>query len=170
MKITVIGRKIEVDTKVKDYIEKKYRKFDKFFNEDADATVKLSLERGRHIAETTISYGGMIFRSQQENGDVFAAIDLSVDVLERQITKHKARLSKKLRENAFDALPTEPEAPEYKLIKTKRFDMKPIDVDEAILQMELLDHQFFVFKNITDNTVQVVYKRNDGNYGLIVAN
>jgi len=174
MKITVTGRKVEVNDAIEKYIEKKYRKFNKFFDEDADVSVKLAIERGRHIVETTVVYKGIFFRTKQESPDMYSSVDSSVDALERQILKNKKRIAKQLNEDVFsdgeDIGGLSGFDEEYKLIKTKRFDMKPMDVDEAILQMELLEHKFFVFRNISNGEIQVVYKRNDGDYGLITAN
>ena len=139
--------------------------------------VTFSIERGRHIAEVTVRNNGMFYRVTESTGDMYASIDSAVASIERQIRKNKTRLEKRLREGVFDrevksadVLPAqeEEEEPDYKIVRTKRFSMKPMTPEEAVLQMNLLDHEFFAFKNRdADNAFSVVYKRKNGGYGLI---
>ncbi|MBR2404251.1 MAG: ribosome-associated translation inhibitor RaiA [Clostridia bacterium] len=170
MKITTIGRKITVTDGLKSYADKKLAKLDKFFADESTAQVTLSVQKDDHIIEVTIYHEGMIFRAEVRDADMYAAIDRVVDVLERQIRKQKTRLEKKLREGAFDT-PAEfgdyDEESEFKIVKTKKYESKPMSPEEAILQMNLLGHEFYIFNNAQTLDKEVVYKRKDGNYGLI---
>lgn len=170
MKITTTGRKIDVTAGLKGYAEKKLSKLDKFFNEGTTAQVTLSVQKDDHIIEVTIYHEGMIFRAEVRDADMYAAIDRVIDVLERQIRKQKTRLEKKLREGAFDEISNANdyvEEEEFKIVKTKKYENKPMSVEEAILQMNLLGHEFYIFNNAETLDKEVVYKRKDGNYGLI---
>ena len=173
MKITTTGRKIDITAGLKGYIEKKLTKLDKFFSDETSAQATLSVQKDDHIIEVTIYHEGMIFRAEVRDGDMYAAIDRVVDVLERQIRKQKTRLEKKLRAGAFDDLPSDFKyegETEFKVVKTKKYEAKPMSVEEAILQMNLLGHEFYVFSNADTNDKEVVYKRKDGKYGLIELN
>lgn len=170
MKITTTGRKIDITLGLKEYIEKKLSKLDKFFSEESTAQATLSVQKDDHIIEVTIYHDGMIFRAEVRDADMYASIDRVVDVLERQIRKQKTRLEKRLREGAFAEF--EPstdyvEEEEFKIVKTKKYENKPMSVEEAILQMNLLGHEFYIFNNAETLDKEVVYKRKDGNYGLI---
>ncbi len=176
MKISVRGKNIDATPALVDYAEKKLGKLDKHFEKTIDAQVVLSVIRDEHIVEVTMVLNGLILRGEESTGDMYASIDMVVDKLERQIKKYKTRMSKSLRQRgvrviseklaATEAIErSEEEAP--KVVKTKRFLLKPMSVEEAILQMDLLGHNFFVFTDADDDTVSVVYKRKDGNYGLI---
>jgi len=174
MKFIITGRKIDVTDGLRNRVHKKLGKLEKFFDEDTEVHVTLTVEKERHIVEVTIPFNGMILRAEEISQDMYNAIDRIVDTLERQIRKNKTRLEKKLRENAFvetvntDSEPMNvEEEKEFKVVKTKRFAVKPMHIEEAILQMNLLGHQFFVFSNAETDEVNVVYKRKDGNYGLI---
>ena len=171
MKFAFTGRKMEVSDALRAYTEKKLSKLDRFFSSDAEAQVTFHTERGRDTAEVTVRCANMFFRAQETANDMYGAIDSIVDMIERQIRKNKTRLEKKLRSGAFDpeapALPEETEET-YEVIRRKRFALKPMAVEEAILQMNLLGHAFYAFKNAEDeNRYCVVYRRNDGGYGLI---
>ena len=170
MKITITGRKIDITEGLKSYTTKKLDKLDKFFDDDSTAQVTLSVQKDDHIIEITVYHEGMIFRAEVRDNDMYACIDRVIDVLERQIRKQKTRLEKKLKSGAFDA-PTDfsdhDEEPEFKIVKTKKYESKPMSIDEAILQMNLLGHEFYIFNNAETNDKEVVYKRKDGNYGLI---
>ena len=170
MKITTTGRKIDITAGLKGYVEKKLAKLDKFFSEETAAQVTLSVQKDDHIIEVTIYHEGMIFRAEVRDADMYAAIDRVIDVLERQIRKQKTRLEKKLREGAFEG-PYDAndydEEEEFKIVKTKKYENKPMSVEEAILQMNLLGHEFYIFNNAETLDKEVVYKRKDGNYGLI---
>ncbi len=170
MKITITGRKIDVTEGLKSYATKKLSKLDKFFGEETNAKVTLSVQKDDHIIEITVYHEGMIFRAEVRDSDMYACIDKVIDVLERQIRKQKTRLEKKLREGAFDGQTDfggYDEEPEFKIVKTKKYENKPMSVEEAILQMNLLGHEFYIFNNSETSDKEVVYKRKDGNYGLI---
>lgn len=168
MNIKFTGRKIDVTQGLKDYSEKKLQRIEKFFPESAYATVTFSVQKDNHIAEITVYHESMIFRAEISNDDMYAAIDKAIDVLERQIRKQKTRLEKRLKTGAFvaDEVQIEEES-EFKIVKSKKYENKPMSAEEAILQMNLLGHAFYIFNNAETNDKCVVYKRKDGNYGLI---
>ena len=173
MKITTTGRKIDVTEGLKSYIEKKLSKLEKFFNESTLAQVTLSVQKDDHIIEVTVHHEGMIFRAEVREPDMYSAIDKVADVIERQIRKQKTRLEKRLRVGAFNDYAdsdTFAEEAEFKIVKTKKYENKPMSVEEAILQMNLLNHEFYIFNNAQTMDKEVVYKRKDGNYGLIELN
>lgn len=172
MKVNITGRKIDISAGMRSFTEKKLMKLDKFFDDAADAQVTLSVEKGRQTAELTIFYGGFVYRAEDTTEDMYASIDRAIDLIERQIRKNKTRLEKKLRDGAFTAaVPevTETEEKEFKIVKSKKHALKPMSPEEAILQMNLLGHEFFVFNNDETDKIDIVYKRKDGNYGLIEA-
>ena len=170
MKLNVIGRKLNVYEETKTLIAKKLEKLDKFFAEEGEATVTLSRKRGVSTMELTISAGGTLFRSEQDADDFREALDRCVDVIERQIRKNKTRLAKRLRAAAVPEMVafSEVEEDEEQIIRVKKFPLKPMSVDEAILQMNLLGHNFFMFMNDEERKICVVYTRKDGNYGGII--
>lgn len=174
MNFTFNARKMDVTDVLKAYAEKKLSKLDRFFANDSDAVVVFSSERGRYTSEVTVRSSNLLFRAQHTATDMYAVIDEIEEKIERQIRKNKTRLEKRLKNGAFERevgaeSVAEEEAEEnYDVVRVKRFALKPMDVEEAILQMNMLDHEFYVFKNINDeNRVCVVYKRNDGGVGLI---
>jgi putative sigma-54 modulation protein len=177
MKTIIRGENIEVTPALKDYVVKKLNKLEKYFETPptSEMYVTLSVARDRHQVEVTIPLTGVMLRAEEKAADMYASIDLVVDKLERQIRKHKTRVNRKLRQegglkNFFrdePALPPFEEEEDYQLVRTKRFTMKPMDVDEAILQMNMVGHSFFVFANSATEQVNVVYRRQDGKYGLI---
>ncbi len=173
MKFTYAERNFNFSDDLKAYAEKKLSKLDKFFKEDAEASVTARSERGRYCLEVTVKSNSMLFRAAVRDPDFYHAIDSAEATIDRQIRKNKTRLEKRLRDGAFErslapsSEPIEEEA-EFDIVRTKQFSIKPMTVEEAILQMNLLDHQFFVFKSVTSgNKFSVVYKRHDGGYGLI---
>jgi len=173
MKFVFTEKKTQVSSDLKSYAEKKVGKLDRFFKGETDAFITFDTERGREIAEVTVRSGGTYFRVKETTGDMFASIDSAVSAIEQQIRKNKSRLEKRLREGVFERdLKASPERgyaeDEFKVIRTKRFAIKPMNVDEAILQMNLLGHEFFMFRNHEDDGgFAVVYRRRDGGYGLI---
>lgn len=173
MKITVTGKNIEVTDALRDTVIRKISKLDKYFNPDVETQVTLSVQKNHHIIEVTIPFDGVILRGEESTDDMYASIDKVLDKLERQILKHKTRLERKLRENSLKGVDVKPgeaeDEEEYEplVVRTKKFAIKPMPVDEAILQMDLLGHSFFVFLNADTEEVNVVYKRKDGRYGLI---
>ena len=172
MKVIITGRKIDISAGMRSYTEKKLQKLDKFFDEAADAQVTLSVEKDRQTAELTIYFGGYVFRAEDTTDDMYTSIDRAIDLIERQIRKNKTRLEKKLRGGAFDAPSAsapETEEQEIRIVKSKKHALKPMSPEEAVLQMNLLGHEFFVFHNDETDKIDIVYKRKDGNYGLIEA-
>ncbi len=169
MKMTVSGKQMTVRPSLKELTEKKLAKFDRIFGDDAEAIVVYSCRHDLQYIEITVRSNGTLFRSE-EGADTFqTAIDRALDSLERQIRKNKTRLEKRLRPEAFAAIADdvdEEEEGEFR-IRTKTFAVKPMSVEEAILQMNLLDHQFFVFRDAETEAPCVVYRRKDGDYGLI---
>jgi putative sigma-54 modulation protein len=177
MKFNIRGQNIEVTESLKDYVEKKLSKLEKYFETPpaSDVTVTLSVIKGLQTVEVTIPLKGVMLRAEEKNNDMYASVDLVTDKLERQIRKHKTKVNRKIRQEGgirdilrVDA-PTqfEDEDEDYELVRTKSFMMKPMDIDEAILQMNMVGHSFFVFSNMDTEQVNVVYKRDDGKYGLI---
>lgn len=171
MKITVIGRKCTPRDSFKERAEKRLKKIEKFFGSDAKAKVTATVEKNEQIVEVTIFHDGYIFRSQERAQNMNDALDRCADSLVRQIRKNKTRVEKKLRQGAFEAYdaidPVEPED-DYDIVRSKEITLKPQSVEEAILQMNLLDHQFYVFLNSSNEKICVVYARKDGGYGLII--
>lgn len=173
MKITTIGRQMNVPEDLKELFEKKLRKFNKFFCDDAVAYITLSKKRNMEVLELTISSSGTLYRSEKESVTFNNALDEVIEAIERQIRKNKTRLEKRLREGAFVRESAEPalmpvqEEPEFN-IRVKTFSLKPMTPEEAILQMNLLGHTFFMFKDAGSGEVNVVYKRCDNDYGMIV--
>ncbi len=179
MRFTFTEKRLQVSEDLRKYAEKKIGKLDRFFKTEADASITFSIERGRCIAEVTIRNNGLFYRVSEITGDMYASIDSAAASIERQIRKNKTRLEKRLREGAFEreikpeAVPLDDsdedeEEPEFDVIRTKKFSIKPMTVEEAILQMNLLNHEFFVFKNEdSDGAFSVVYARKNGGYGLI---
>ena len=174
MRITISGKNVEVTNGLRSAIEKKLTKLDRYFNPDVTAHATLSVENYRQIVEVTIPFGGAILRGEESNTDMYAAIDLVADKMERQVRKQKTKLEKRKYGESlrFQSIPDferddKDEVNEPSIVKTKRFAIKPMSEEEAVLQMELLAHSFFVFQNADSSEVNVVYKRKDGNYGLI---
>ena len=177
MKFVFTDKKVNLPNKVHAYAEKKVGKLDRYFKADAEAAIVFSVEKGRNNVELTIRSGGTIIRVAESTSDMFATIDAAVSSVERRLRRNKTRLEKRLRQDAFtrsvDAEEISSFAPvndeeEYRIVRTKRFPIKPMTVDEAVLQMELVGHTFFAFKDVDqDGRFAVVYKRNDGDYGLI---
>ena len=177
MKFTFTCKKIPLNDSIKEYAEKKINKLDRYFPEEAEAFVTFAVEKtNRCVVELTIrAANGTLFRAQEEDrdGDMRGAIDEAVAFIDRRIRKNKTRLAKNLRADALVAtVPAEfdvVEEPEFEVLRTKRFTVKPMSTEEAILQMNLLDHSFYVFRNVTTEQINVVYRRNNGGYGLIEA-
>lgn len=169
MKVTIAAKKLNISQSFTDYAEQKLSaKLDRFFPEDAEAKITLAERRDLIILELTVKYNGIIYRAEQTARDKNDALDVTIDRIIRQIRKHKTKIEKSLRENAFSGLAPEPEETDYEVIRYKNFRMKPMTVEEAILQMNLLDHTFFMFKNAQTGVVNVVYKRDEGNYAVLV--
>lgn len=177
MKITINTKGIEISESFKAHIEKKLAKFDKYFRDEASAKVKVSKKPNLETVELTLMSGGTIFRSEQSDDTAMNALDTCVYAIERQIRKNKTALEKKLRQGVFvkgsDAYAPvsddieDVDEEQGTVVREKSFKLKPMSVDEAIMQMNLLEHSFFVYVSDRDGKVNVVYKRSDGNYGNI---
>ncbi len=174
MNIVVRGRNIEISEVMRNYVTKKLSKLERFFDRLMDATVNFTLERGRIKVESTLTASGIVIRGEAVGPDWRSALDEVMDKLERQVKRYKERLGKRgvLRREAvveFEKEEVEEPAlpPVDKVARVKEFVLRPMSIEDAILQMELLGHTFFIFKDLDKNKVQVVYKREDGNYGLI---
>lgn len=174
MKLNIRGSKLEVTDAIRSYIESKIAKLDKYFENPDELTANIVVKtRGiDQIAEVTIPIKRAVLRAEESNKDLYASIDFAVDKLERQIRKNKTRIKqqKTNRENIdvfIDFEVEETEIPTETIVKRKTIDMKPMSEEEAILQMNLVGHEFFVFKDADTNTDAVVYKRKDGNYGIL---
>lgn len=172
MKYLIRGEKVQVTDSIKDYIQEKLSKMDKYLDnpENIEAKILIKVKGVEQRVEVTIQTKGYFLRAEEAHSDLYAAIDLIIDKLERQFRKYKTKLLDKSRqENIQDSFDIE-EAVEEEIVKRKKIYLKPMDEEEAIMQMELLGHTFFVFKNIETDTICVIYKRHDGNYGLIETN
>ena len=177
MKFTFTEKRMDSSEDLRAYATRKIGKLDRFFKTESEAFVTFSIERGRFLAEITIQNNGMFYRASELTNDMYASIDSGVAAIERQIRRNKTRLEKRLREGALqerDAVPAfapqedEADEEEFKIVRNKHFAIKPMSAEEAILQMNLLDHEFFVFRNMdAEDAIAVVYKRKQGGYGLI---
>lgn len=174
MKVIVSGRNIDVTTAIRTQIENKLEKFDKFFKSDVEAHATVGSTKGTGSIEITIPLkNGAIIRAEEQDGDLYAALDMAVDKLSKQIKKHKTKLEKQYRSHdtiKFDAIPSLDDGEvevSHAIVKNKSFPVKPMGPEEAVLQMELLGHNFFVFLNGDTDEVNVVYARKDGRFGLI---
>lgn len=171
MKFIITGKNITLTDALKNTVEKKLSKLERYFGPDVEVHATLSIQKSNQIIEVTIPFNGIILRGEESTQDMYTSIDNVVEKLEKQIIKHKTKLERRVHEGTirFKNFPEHSDDYEddIKIVRTKRFAMKPMDVEEAVLQMELLGHSFFVFKSSDTDEVNVVYKRNDGNYGLI---
>ncbi|ADI02633.1 ribosome hibernation-promoting factor, HPF/YfiA family [Syntrophothermus lipocalidus] len=175
MRIEVRGKNIELTDALREYVEKRLSKLERFIDDLKEAQVTLSVEGDTHRVEVTIPLNGVILRGEEKTDDMYSSVDLVVDKLEKQIDKYKTRIYRRYREVGLkkgatgEAPPVKEEekGEAAKVVRTKRFALKPMDVEEAIMQMNLLGHSFFVFFNVESAEVNVLYRRRDGNYGLI---
>lgn len=172
MKITIRGDKIDVTKSIKEYVEEKLSKLDKYFNKSGEVkcTVLIRVKNDLQTVEVTIPTSKVTIRAEESHADLYAAVDLIIDKLEKIIRRNKSKLKDHYKnlptfEMNFDYEPLD-EEPE-KIVKRKNIDTKPMDEDEALLQMELLNHDFFAFKNIEEECVSVIYKRKDNSFGII---
>ncbi|MBS4178304.1 ribosome hibernation-promoting factor, HPF/YfiA family [Lederbergia citrea] len=178
------GENIEVTEAIRDHVEKKVDKLERYFNETPEANVHVNLKvnpNKKAKVEITIPLPQLVLRAEEENDDMYAAVDLIVDKLERQIRKHKTKVNRKFREQGsakefFNtstngvAAAVEEDDDELNIVRTKRFDLKPMDSEEAVLQMNMLGHSFFIYTDAETDGTHIVYRRRDGKYGLIETN
>ena len=171
MRYTISGKNINITPGLKDAVESKSGKLERYFSPDTEVQVTLSVEKGRQKIEVTIPVKGSIIRAEQDSSDMYVSVDLVEEIIERQIKKYKTKIvDKKQSALAFSEAFLQEEAEQEEtvnIVKTKRFAMKPMDAEEACVQMELLGHNFFMFLNADTNEVNVVYKRKGNSYGLI---
>lgn len=169
MAITVRGKNIDITPALKDYVEKRIGKITKYFENLGEITVILAVTKGRHIVEVTVPINGMLLRGEEATTDMYTSIDLVIEKLEKQIEKYKTKIARQLKHSGFkfELPPQVPVETEEFVVKTKRFAVKPLNVEEAIMQMNLINHDFYVFTNADTEEVNVVYRRKDGAYGLI---
>lgn len=180
LNFNIRGENIEVTPAIRDYVENKIEKIEKYFNDgvNANANVNLKVYNDKQTkVEVTIPMKSVTLRAEERHNDMYAAIDLIVDKLERQIRKHKTKVNRKFRERegtgvyfaneVLSSNESTPEEEEFSIVRTKQFDLKPMDQEEAVLQMNLLGHDFYIFTDAESNGTNIVYKRRDGKYGLI---
>ncbi|MBO5164838.1 MAG: ribosome-associated translation inhibitor RaiA [Ruminococcus sp.] len=170
MKTTITAKKMQIPQNFTEYAQEKIdSKLSKFFGDEADAKIVLSEIKNQIVVELTVKYNSIIYRSERAAVDKNDALDDAVDKIIRQIRKNKTKVEKRLKDTAFKDAFAEPveEVSDYTVIKEKKFKLRPMDVEEAILQMNLLSHEFFMFLNAKTGTINVVYKRDDGNYAVL---
>jgi putative sigma-54 modulation protein len=171
MKITITAKNVELTAALRNIVEKKISKLERFFDPEIEAHATLSVEKARHKIEVTIPFNNVVLRGEETNEDMYVSIDLVLDKLESQIRKQKKRLERRTQSGSlkFQYITNVEEDydNEPKIVKTKKFAYKPMSDEEAVLQMELLGHNFFVYQNANSDEVNVIYRRKDGNYGLI---
>ena len=173
MKTNITGKNYTPSDALKSTVSKKFQKLDKYFSDDITGNIMVIREKGGYKMEATINAKGTIFRAEVKEDDPYDGVDRVIDKLSNQMSRYKTKLQKKhkgQKEVMFADLPVYDELPEEeesKIVKKKKFELTPMTVDEAILQMELVEHDFFIFLNIETDAVNVVYKRNDKDYGLL---
>lgn len=180
MKFNIRGNNLEVTPALREYAEKKLSRLERYFDTpvEAEVYVSLAVQRDEHKVEVTVPLPGLLIRAEEARDDMYASIDLVVEKLERQIRKYKTKVNRKFRQEgslrsqwmdtgAKNGAADREESDTPEVVRIKRFSLKPMDVEEAILQMDLLGHNFFVFSNMDTNRINVVYRRRDGRYGLI---
>ena len=171
MQLSVKGRNLEVTDAIRAYAEEKVQRMTRYLEHIVSGTVYLSVEKHQQIAEVTLRVRDLTIRAEESTDDLYSSIDLVAEKLERQILRYKERIaahvSRSGSREGWEVAPTPPAAEDLQVVKTKRFAVKPAEVDEAVLQMDLLGHNFYVFRNARTDEVNVVYRRRDGHYGLI---
>jgi len=172
MNIIIRGKRVEVTDALREYVMKRVGKLAKYSDDFTDVQVTLLVEKDRHRVEVTAPSNGMIVRGEEETSDMYSSIDLVIEKLERQIEKYRTRILKRNRKAAKDqdvgnGAAAEVLEEESKIVRRKKFQVKPMSVDEAVMQMNLVGHSFFVFLNEDTHQINVVYRRHDGNYGLL---
>ena len=171
MKVIITGKNYNTYKHLEDTMQKKFDKLGKYFSDDNVVNVVLSQERGKDKIEVTVNAKGTVFRAEEVVSDIYEGIDRVVDKLASQMAKFKGKLKKRYNDNKsvrFEAIPDVEEIEEVDVVKTKKYELKPMNAEEAILQMEMLQHQFFVYLDMETDSVNVVYKRKDKGYGVLV--
>ena len=177
MKYTILGRNMEVTEGLREYIEKKFSKLDHYFTSGTEVNITLSKQRGEEKVEVTIPLKGTTIHAEESTSDMYQTIDILKDVVERQLRRNRKKIidRKQSKQSFSDVLiedlmseePQEDEEEEIRIVRSKRFEMKPMTPEEACFQMEMSGHTFYMFRNAEDEQIAVVYKRKDGDYGLI---
>ncbi len=174
MRILISGKNLDISDYLRDLVEKKVGKLERYFPQDTEVQVTLGIEKNRHIVEVTIPYDGGVIRGEEITGDMYASIDNVLDKLEKQIIRHRTKLEKSLRQGAFrydeplyGGSYDEFEDDSPRIVRVKKFNIKPMTEEDAMMQIEMVGHSFYVFINSDTNLINVLYKRKDGNYGLI---
>ena len=170
MNIMITGRKFNLKDSFRDYAEQKMKKIQRIFGDEADVKITVTVEKEWQTVETTVKKDGVLYRAECSADRMEDALDKTIDDLVRKLGKNKTRIEKKLRDVAPEIpepISEEGEEGEIKIVKSKHFPIKPMDAEEAVLQMNLIGHQFFMFRNMDSGEINVVYRRKDGNYGLL---
>ena len=170
MKFVYTSKDMAVSESLKSRVEKKLAKMERYFREEPEATVRFKVQKGaRNIAEITVNAGGVILRAEESSNDMYLSIDRAVDKLESQLRRHRTKLEKRIRTSELEPVVEIPviEEQSYDIVRTKKFAVKPMGIEDAITQMELLGHDFFLFMNEESETMNVLYRRHDGSYGLL---
>ena len=170
MKFVYTSKDMAVSDSLKSRAEKKLSKLERYFREEPEATSRFKMQKGaRNIAEITINAGGVILRAEESSNDMYLSIDHAVDKLESQIRRHRTKLEKRIRSSELEPVAEVPafEEQNYDIVRVKKFSVKPMSVEDAITQMELLGHDFFLFMNEENENMNVLYRRHDGAYGLL---
>lgn len=171
MQLSVKGRNLEVTDAIRAYAEEKVQRMTRYLEHIVSGTVYLSVEKHQQIAEVTLRVRDLTIRAEESTDDLYSSIDLVTEKLERQILRYKERIAAHVGRSGireeWEVAPAPPAVEDLRVVKTKRFAVKPAEVDEAVLQMDLLGHNFYVFRNARTDEVNVVYRRRDGHYGLI---
>ena len=170
MKFVYTSKDMAVSDSLKSRAEKKLSKLERYFREEPEATIRFKMQKGaRNIAEITINAGGVILRAEESSNDMYLSIDHAVDKLESQIRRHRTKLEKRIRSSELEPVAELPafEEQNYDIVRVKKFSVKPMSVEDAITQMELLGHDFFLFMNEESESMNVLYRRHDGTYGLL---
>ena len=170
MKFVYTSKDMAVSDSLKYRVEKKLSKLERYFREEPEATIRFKMQKGaRNIAEITVNAGGLILRAEESSNDMYLSIDHAVDKLESQIRRHRTKLEKRIRSSELEPVAEVPafEEQSYDIVRVKKFSVKPMSVEDAITQMELLGHDFFLFMNEESESMNVLYRRHDGTYGLL---
>ncbi len=170
MKFVYTSKDMAVSDSLKSRVEKKLSKLERYFREEPEATIRFKVQKGaRNIAEITVNAGGLILRAEESSNDMYLSIDHAVDKLESQIRRHRTKLEKRIRSSELEPVAEVPafEEQNYDIVRVKKFSVKPMSVEDAITQMELLGHDFFLFMNEESESMNVLYRRHDGTYGLL---
>ena len=170
MKFVYASKDMAVSDSLKSRVEKKLSKLERYFREEPEATIRFKVQKGaRNIVEITVNAAGVILRAEESSNDMYLSIDHAVDKLESQIRRHRTKLEKRIRSSELEPVAEVPafEEQNYDIVRVKKFSVKPMSVEDAITQMELLGHDFFLFQNEESETMNVLYRRHDGSYGLL---